>query len=269
MSLSTTQYGYIIDPLVPLTDDTGRTISNGYIRVFMVGTSTSVITYKNFDGATNEETVQLDNSGRTAYPVIGSKGSTYKVCVYDAEHSQENPIKTVDKVVPIGASVNALNVVQGLNAVEGSGWVKATVTGGDTALVEMDPSSATEVGLSDFPLHDQDTYGVFLDSDGNPYKILLGNISSSVFLGSEGTMSRVYQLVTAGYDVSISVVDPNDNKNIITLHLATKRSDGMDRTMTFSSVPYRRDSKNWYYHLQAFSYNAGSTWATYGGEREI
>ena len=43
----------------------------------------------------------------------------------------------------------------------------------------------------------------------------------------------------------------------------------MDRTMTFSSVPYRRDSKNWYYHLQAFSYNAGSTWETYGGEREI
>ena len=269
MPLSTTQYGFIIDPLVPLTDDTGRTISNGYVRVFMAGTSTPVITYKNFDGATNEETVQLDNSGRTAYPVIGSKGSTYKVCVYDAEHSQETPIKTIDKVVPIGASVNATNVVQGLNAVEGSGWVKATVTGGDTAHVEMDPSSATEVGISDFLLHDQDTYGVFLDSEGNPYKILLGDLSSSVFLGSGATMASVYQLVTAGKNVSISMVDPNDNKNIITLHLATKRSDGMDRTMTFSSVPYRRNSKNWYYHLQAYSYNAGSTWETYGGEREI
>ncbi len=268
MSLSTTQYGYIIDPLVPLTDDTGRTISNGYVRVFVAGTSTPVITYKNFDGATNEETVQLDNSGRTAYPVIGSKGSTYKVCVYDAEHSQETPIKTIDKVVPTGASVSATNVVQGLNSVEGSGWVKATVTG-DTANVEMDPSSATDVGISDFPSHDQDTYGVFLDSDGNPYKILLGNLSSSVFLGSGATMGQVYQLVTSGKTVSISMVDPNDSKNIITLHLATKRSDGMDRTMTFSSVPYRRDSKNWYYHLQAFSYNAGSTWTTYGGEREI
>ena len=269
MALSTTQYGYIIDPLVPLTDDTGRTISNGYVRVFMAGTSTPVITYKNFDGATNEETVQLDNSGRTAYPVIGSKGSTYKVCVYDAEHSQETPIKTIDKVVPTGASVNATNVVQGLNAAEGSGWVNATVTGGDTAHVEMDPSSATDVGISDFPSHDQDSYGVFLDSSGTPYKILLGDLSSSVFLGSGATMGQVYQLVTAGKNVSISMVDPNDNKNIITLHLATKRSDGMDRTMTFSSVPYRRDSKNWYYHLQAFSYNAGSTWATYGGEREI
>lgn len=269
MSLSTAQYGYIIDPLVPLTDDTGRTISNGYVRVFMAGTSTPVITYKNFDGATNEETVQLDNSGRTAYPVIGSKGSTYKVCVYDAEHSQETPIKTVDKVVPNGASVNAVNVVQGLNAVEGSGWVNASVIGGNTAHVEMDPSSATDVDLSDFPLHDQDIYGVFLDSSGNPYKILLGNISSSVFLGSEDTMNLVYQLVTAGKDVSISRVDPNDNKNIIMLHLATKRSDGMDRTMTFSSVPYRRNSKNWYYHLQAFSYNGGSTWEAFGSEREI
>lgn len=268
MSLSTTQYGYIIDPLVPLTDDTGRTISNGYVRVFIAGTSTPVITYANFEGTANQERIELDNSGRTATKVIGSKGSTYKVCVYDAEHSQETPIKTIDKVVPNGASVNATNVVQGLNSAEGSGWVKATVTG-DTANVEMDPSSATDVGISDFPLHDQDIYGVFLDSSGTPYKILLGELSSSVFLGSGATMGQVYQLVTAGKNVSISIVDPNDNKNIITLHLATKRSDGMDRTMTFSSVPYRRDSKNWYYHLQAFSYNAGSTWATYGGEREI
>ena len=268
MSLSTTQYGYIIDPMVPFTNASGTTIRNGYVRVFMAGTSTPVITYKNFDGATNEETVQLDNSGRTAYPVIGSKGSTYKVCVYDAEHSQETPILTVDKVVPNGASVNATNVVQGLNSAEGSGWVKATVTG-DTANVEMDPSSATDVGISDFPSHDQDIYGVFLDSSGTPYKILLGDLSSSVFLGSGATMGQVYQLVTAGKTVSISMVDPSDSKNIITLHLATKRSDGMDRTMTFSSVPYRRDSKNWYYHLQAFSYNAGSTWETYGGEREI
>lgn len=269
MSLSTTQYGYIIDPLVPLTDDTGRTISNGYVRVFMAGTSTPVITYKNFDGATNEETVQLDNSGRTAYPVIGSKGSTYKICVYDEEHSQETPILTVDKVQVNGASVTtSANIVQGLNDVSGSGWIKASVTDNE-AQVEMDPSSATEVGISGFPSHDQDTYGVFLDSSGTPYKILLGDLSSSVYLGSDATMASVYHLVAAGKDVSISRVDPNDNKNIITLHLATKRSDGMDRTMTFSSVPYRRDSKNWYYFLQAVSYDAGSTWEAYGAERAI
>ena len=268
MSLSTTQYGYIIDPLVPLTDDTGRTISNGYVRVFVAGTSTPVITYANFEGTANQERIELDNSGRTATKVIGSKGSTYKVCVYDAEHSQETPILTVDKVVPIGASVNATNVVQGLDDVAGRGWIKTSMAL-TTAQVEMDPSSATDVGISDFPLHDQDTYGVFLDSSGTPYKILLGNLSSSVFLGSGATMGQVYQLVTAGKDVSISRVDPNDSKNIITLHLATKRSDGMDRTMTFSSVPYRRDGKNWYYHLQAFSYNAGSKWEAVGGEREI
>lgn len=144
MALSTTQYGYIIDPLVPLTDDTGRTISNGYVRVFMAGTSTPVITYKNFDGATNEETVQLDNSGRTAYPVIGSKGSTYKVCVYDAEHSQETPIKTIDKVVPTGASVSATNIVTGLDNVESpeAGWVKSTVSGTD-AEVSLDATNVT------------------------------------------------------------------------------------------------------------------------------
>lgn len=269
MALSTTTYGYIIDPLVPLTDTNGETIRNGYVKVFVAGTSTPVITYANFDGTANQERIELDNSGHPMTGVIGLKSSLYKICVYDEEHSQETPILTVDKVQVNGASVTtSANIVQGLNDVSGSGWVKASVADNE-AQVEMDPSSATDVGISDFPLHDQDAYGVFLDSSGTPYKILLGNLSSSVFLGSGATMGQVYQLVTAGKTVSISMVDSNDSKNIITLHLATKRSDGMDRTMTFSSVPYRRDSKNWYYHLQAFSYNAGSTWTTYGGEREI
>ena len=143
MALSTTTYGYIIDPLVPLTDDTGRTISNGYVRVFMAGTSTPVITYANFDGTANQERIELDNSGRPMTGVIGLKSSLYKICVYDEEHSQETPILTVDQVQDNGASVTTrANIVQGLNAVSGSGWVQASVADNE-AQVEMDPSSAT------------------------------------------------------------------------------------------------------------------------------
>lgn len=144
MSLSTTQYGFIIDPMVPFTDASGTTIRNGYVRVFVAGSSTPVITYKNYDGATNEETIQLDNSGRTAYPVIVSKGNTYKVCVYDAEHSQESPILTIDKVVPAGANVEATNIVTGLDNVESpeAGWVKSTVSGTD-AEVSLDATNVT------------------------------------------------------------------------------------------------------------------------------
>ena len=54
MALSTTQYGYIIDPMVPFTDDKGKTIKNGFVRVFVAGSSTPVVTYRNFDGA-NED----------------------------------------------------------------------------------------------------------------------------------------------------------------------------------------------------------------------
>lgn len=129
MPLSTSQYGFIIDPMVPFTDASGTTIRNGYVRVFVAGSSTPVITYKNYDGATNEETIQLDNSGRTAYPVIVSKGNTYKVCVYDAEHSQESPILTIDKVVPTGANVEATNVITGLDTVVATGQATATVAG--------------------------------------------------------------------------------------------------------------------------------------------
>ena len=258
MALSTTTYGYIIDPLVPLTDTNGETIRNGYVKVFVAGTSTPVITYANFDGTANQERIELDNSGRPMTGVIGLKSSLYKICVYDEEHSQETPILTVDKVQVNGASVTtSANIVQGLNDVSGSGWVKASVADNE-AQVEMDPSSATEVGISDFPSHDQDIYGVFLDSEGNPYKILLGDLSSSVFLGSGATMGQVYQLVTSGKTVSISMVDPNDSKNIITLHLATKRSDGMDRTMTFSSPEY--DNK--FYEIKYESSDGGTTWTS-------
>lgn len=268
MSLSTTQYGYIIDPMVPFTAPDGRTIRNGYAKVFLAGSSTPVITYADFEGTANQERIELDNSGRIATKVIGSKGSTYKVCVYDAEHSQEAPILTVDKVQVIGASVSATNVVQGLNNVEGDGWIKASMDQ-TMAKVEMDPSSATGVGIEEFPLHDQDAYGVFLDSSGNPYKILLGDLSSSMYLGTDTTMGLVYALAATVKDVSISRVDPNDNKNLITLHLATKRSDGMNRKMTFSSVPYRRNGKNWIYNLQALSLDAGSTWDIFSTEYEL
>ena len=146
MSLSTTQYGYIVDPMVPFTDDKGKTIKNGFIRVFMAGTSTPVLTYRNYDGATNQEKIELDNSGRVKYNVIGSKGSLYKVVVYDAHHSQETPIITVDKIAVLGASINAsgATIVTGLDSVtvQEENFLKATVEGTGVELA-LDPTEVT------------------------------------------------------------------------------------------------------------------------------
>ena len=147
MALSTDQYGYLIDPLVPITDATGTTIKDGFLRVYIAGSSTPVITYRNYDGAANEQTIELDNSGRVKYPVIVSKSLAYKVVVYDAWHSQETPIITIDKLFAIGASTTAgagSTVVQGLDNVEGEseGFVKASVTG-TTASVKLDATNVS------------------------------------------------------------------------------------------------------------------------------
>ena len=136
MALSTTQYGYIIDPMVPFTDSTGEIIKNGFVRVFVAGSSTPVVTYRNFDGAANQDRIELDSSGRTMTSVIGSKGFTYKVCVYDLQHSQESPILTVDKVSVIGANITAgagATVVTGLDGLttKPDGFVDASVVGTD------------------------------------------------------------------------------------------------------------------------------------------
>lgn len=136
MALDTNQYGYLIDPLVPITDATGRTIKDGFLRVYIAGSSTPVITYRNYDGAVNEKTIELDNSGRCKYPIIVNKSLAYKVVVYDAQHSQETPIITVDKMFAIGASVTVgadATVVTGLDGfrTKPDGFVDASVIGTD------------------------------------------------------------------------------------------------------------------------------------------
>lgn len=148
MALSTTQYGYIIDPMVPFTDGKGNTIKDGFVRVFVAGSSTPVITYRNFDGAANQDLIELDNSGRTKTSVIGSKGLTYKVCVYDQLHSQESPILTVDKVSVIGANITAgagATVVTGLDGLttKPDGFVDASVVGTD-GYVALDHTLVTD-----------------------------------------------------------------------------------------------------------------------------
>lgn len=148
MALSTTQYGYIIDQMVPFTDGKGNTIKDGFVRVFVAGSSTPVVTYRNFDGAANQDLIELDNSGRTKTSVIGSKGLTYKVCVYDKDHSQESPILTVDKVSVIGANITAgagATVVTGLDGLttKPDGFVDASVVGTD-GYVALDHTLVTD-----------------------------------------------------------------------------------------------------------------------------
>lgn len=109
MPLSTEHYGYIVDPFFSFMDDKGKTIKNGFLRVFLAGSSTPSVTYLNWNGAMNQETIQLDNSGRCYTRVIGAKDTLYKVCVYDSHHSQETPIITVDNVQVLGTITDILD----------------------------------------------------------------------------------------------------------------------------------------------------------------
>lgn len=209
MALNTNTYGYVIDPLFSFCGQGGKTIANGYVRVFRAGTSTPVLTYRNFDGAFNAETIDLDNSGRTMTQVIASKGSLYKVCVYDAEHSQEDPILTVDKVAVIGSSVNATNIVQGLDDVEGSGWIKS-VAADDTAEVSLDPTGVSDhvETFAQFEAHDQYKVPLVKD-DGSPADAKLGHL----MLNTLQAMSILDSVDSAsGTDYVVLLVGGNPKK---------------------------------------------------------
>lgn len=258
MALNTNTYGYVIDPFFSFCDQGGKTIANGYVRIFRAGTSTPVLTYRNFDGAFNAETIELDNSGRALTNVIASKGSLYKVCVYDAEHSQEDPILTVDKVAVIGASVNATSVVTGLDSVSGDGWVKATVTDTEAA-VELDPSAATELSqLNDLNTYGQTVYAMLIDGTGSPFKAKLDIISSCACAPIANlSIGQIYALVAGGRMVTLAVANPDDNKEIFYASLVRKVSDGLSRIMEFSSGV---KSNKQYLSVILTSADGGSTW---------
>ena len=215
MALSTTQYGYIIDPMVPFTDGKGKTIKDGFVRVFVAGSSTPVITYRNFDGSANQDLIELDNSGRTKTNVIGSKGLTYKVCVYDKHHSQESPILTVDKVSVIGANITAgagATVVTGIDGLKTKpdGFVDASVIGTD-GYVALDHTLVTDDLNTDAKVTavENDRYIPLLNNDVNDpdSKITLGRLSQWVF-GNIKNQSPVIKFVDASLaDVNAAIAD--------------------------------------------------------------
>lgn len=217
MALSTTQYGYIIDPMVPFTDGKGETIKDGFVRVFVAGSSTPVITYRNFDGAANQELIELDNSGRTKTSVIGSKGITYKVCVYDKMHSQESPILTVDKVSVIGANITlgaGSTVVTGLDGLttKPDGFVDASVVGTD-GYVALDHNLVTDDLDTDAKATavENDRYIPLLNKDVNApdskmtlvrlWQWIFGNIKnqSPVIKFVEPSLTQVTAAIADGY----------------------------------------------------------------------
>lgn len=217
MALSTTQYGYIIDPMVPFTDGKGETIKDGFVRVFVAGSSTPVITYRNFDGAANQDLIELDNSGRTKTSVIGSKGLTYKVCVYDKMHSQESPILTVDKVSVIGANTTAgagSTVVTGLDGLttKPDGFVDASVVGTD-GYVALDHNLVTDDLDTDAKATavENDRYIPLLNKDVNApdskmtlvrlWQWIFGNIKnqSPVIKFVEPSLTQVTDAIADGY----------------------------------------------------------------------
>src|SRR5574344_21837 len=217
MALSTTQYCYIIDPMVPFTDSKGETIKDGFVRVFVAGSSTPVVTYRNFDGAANQDLIELDNSGRTKTSVIGSKGLTYKVCVYDKMHSQESPILTVDNVSVIGANItvgSGATVVTGIDGLttKPDGFVDASVVGTD-GYVALDHTLVTDNIDTDAKATavENDRYIPLLNKDVNApdskmtlvrlWQWIFGNIKnqSPVIKFVEPSLTQVTAAIADGY----------------------------------------------------------------------
>ena len=191
------------------------------------------------------------------------------MCVYDAEHSQEAPVLTVDNVSVIGASVSATNVVQGLNSVEGKthGWVKVTVSG-TSATVAMDPSNVvneitTESGLVQLLTGQNYTLPIVSKNDENyDVKADVGRVINHVMLGNGSTTppagAIVYAALNEGLDVTLCIGGGSSNHKFYprpVYHLI----DGTTRRMIFEASAYSGQFKMIVDYLSS---DNGNTWTT-------
>lgn len=145
MALSTDKYGYLADPLFSFLNEVGLPLKGGYIIACQAGTSTNVATYSDWSGeAFNPVKIPLDAAGRMVNPAIVSKTYLYKILICDADHGEENPVKTIDKVAVAGSSVEFTGpVTQGLNSAEStSGFVKVTVADNKLKIEDKEDFSA-------------------------------------------------------------------------------------------------------------------------------
>ena len=74
-------YAYLVDPNKQFMTKSGTINVNGSLRVYDASTDDAVITYKDFNGTENEESIRLDNNGRAV--VIADSARVYRLEVYD------------------------------------------------------------------------------------------------------------------------------------------------------------------------------------------
>lgn len=74
-------YAYLLDPNKQYMTKSGSINVAGSLRVYDAATDDAVITYKDFNGTENEESIILDNNGRAV--VIADSARAYRLEVYD------------------------------------------------------------------------------------------------------------------------------------------------------------------------------------------
>lgn len=79
--------GYLISPVLQVEDVNGLPLVGGYIRVFKHGTSIPYITWRDFDGDHNPDTVYLDAKGMAV--LIADDANQYDVYCYDRNNVQQ------------------------------------------------------------------------------------------------------------------------------------------------------------------------------------
>ena len=101
-------YGYAQNGYTQYLDNSGKPLTNGSIETYIAGTTTPVLTFKDFNGGQNPHKITLDENGGAT--IILKQDIVYKFIIRD---KNGDIFKTIDNIVTAGTTTVVETVVEG------------------------------------------------------------------------------------------------------------------------------------------------------------
>ena len=121
------ELAYLLEPSFQIVDKSGNPLSNGYIEVYIAGTSTKYYCYSDFGGSLHPFRIPLDALGSNI--ILASTGLIYDVFIYNQFGTMVMSRHRITSKITSSTSGHSYIVVEGTEGqitVESSGSTDIT-----------------------------------------------------------------------------------------------------------------------------------------------
>ena len=133
-------YGYAQNGYTQYLDNSGKPLTGGSIETYIAGTTTPVLTFKDFNGGQNPAVITLDENGGAT--IILKQDIVYKFIIRD---KNGDIFKTIDNIISSGNTtiVNQQSVLIAEYDITTYAEINNAVNAGKVVLLEIHPLPST------------------------------------------------------------------------------------------------------------------------------